>query len=175
MTDPTKELQRIFEFVVKHKADTMDWPSPVIRRFLKWAAYYRRLFIVHADTKDGGRRIIAVGTAWRTESLSPNLDKLDFEHTEFGNYLFIHQCIVHPEFRNAGVLFQMLCLGLQRYPECHTAYWNDSSCKTRVVPINRFMKLLSAQISPPKLRPFIRRESWEAIKSPAFQILKPLA
>lgn len=176
MTATEKELQRIFEFVVKHRGETIDWKSGDIRRFLKWAIYYRRLFIIHADVKGGGRRIAAVGIAWRTENPTPNLAQLDVEHTEFGDYLFVYQVIVHPDFQHAGTMFQLLSMALVRFPGVHTAYWvseHSPSKRVRSISLHRLLQALKSQVRLGKLRPFIRRQSWEAAAKPqAFQMFK---
>lgn len=174
--DTEKELQRMFDFVVKHKDASLDWPSADIRKFLRWAAYYRRLFVIRADVKGGGKRIVALGTAWRTESPTPNVQNLDFDHTEFGNYLFIHQVIVHPDFYHTGIMFQLLSMALWRYPEVHTAFWvseHSPSKRVRHIAIHRLLKALYSQVELSKLRPFIRRQVWEAeVLNPQFQMLK---
>lgn len=171
------DLQKIFEFVVKHRGSSLTQSSSEIRTFLRWAAHYRRLFIVWADVK-GGRRIAAVGVAWRTRGFQPSFEDLNLENTEHGDNLFIYQVVVHPDFRHTGVLFQLLSLALWRYNGVRRAYWRSEhhgGGKTRVLPIPRLAKKLADQVQLGKIRPYLRRRSWaEAERAPAYQTLKPV-
>lgn len=171
------DLQKIFEFVVKHRGNTLTYSNSDIRAFLRWAAHYRRLFIVWADVK-GGRRIAAVGVAWRTERIAPNISDLSLEATEHGDNLFVYQVVVHPDFRHTGVMFQLLSLALWRYAGVHRAYWiseHHQRSRVRVLPIPRLAKKLADQVQLGKLRAHIRRRPWEAaVQAPVYPTLKPV-
>lgn len=171
-------LQKVFELCVKHGDGTLAGSNAKIRRVLRWAAYYRRLFIVWADVNRGeGKRVAAAGIAWRTEALDPHLDDPSIEHTEFGSNLFVLQTVVHPDFRHSGVLFQLLSLALWRFPGVDRVYWHSehsASKRDRAITIARLTSILARQTNPYKLRPFMRRQSWEAVRAPKYQILKPV-
>lgn len=176
--NPAGDLQKIFEFVVKHRGSSLTQDNAAIRSFLRWAAYYRRLFIVWSDVRGGGRRIAAVAVAWRTVGLRPSEDELNIENTEYGDNLYVYQVIVHPDFRHTGVLFQLLSLALWRYQGVVRAYWyseHHGGSKTRILPIAHLAKKLADQVQLAKLRPYIRRRVWEeAEKAPAYPTLKPV-
>lgn len=171
-------LKKSFELIVKHHDGVINWDTPTLKRFLRWAAYYRRLFVVWASVNKGaGRRIAAIGVAWRTEQYDSHLADLSFENTEFGNNLFIYQVVCHPDFRNTGVLFQLLSLALWRNPGVERAYWvseHSPSKRTHKISIARLTAMLAKQTNSFKLRPFMGRKAWEAIRDRRFQTLKPV-
>lgn len=178
--DPKKEFQRIFEFCVKNRENSLGWVNSDIKNFLRWALYYRKLFTVMAPANSGkSERIAAVGVAWRTERIEPQEHELTFENTEFGENLFIFQVIVHPDFRHTGTLFQLLSLALLRYPGVDQVFWNSEHHLTHKListSLPRLLRRLASQATSKRLRKFIRRKVWEAVetKAPQFPTLEYL-
>lgn len=172
-----KHFQKIFEFVVKNRGETLTWSNAEIKNFIRWALYYRKLFIVWAPAGEGkGQRIAALGIAWRAEKVRPQADELTFENTEFGVNLFAFQVVVHPDFRNVGTLFQLLSLCVWRYPGINNVFWNSqhhNTGKLVTIPLTRLLRLLSGQVSYKKIRKVIRRPSWAVEEVlPQFPTLK---
>lgn len=131
-----KEFQRVFEFIVKHGVANAAWTNNSIKRFLRWAWYYERIFVVY-DGFGASRRIAAVAVAWRQDHPDDSYKDMSIEGTEYGEYLHIYQVIVHPEYRSAGCFSMLLALALQRYPGTSKAFWTShargSSRKGRMI------------------------------------------
>lgn len=164
MTDIQRDLQKIFEFIVKNKGETIAWKNSDIRNFIRWALYYRKLFIVWAPAGQG-QRIAALGVAWRTEKVEPQTQTLTFENTEFGDNLFIYQVIVHPDFANTGTLFQLLSMALWRYPGVERVFWfseHHRSKKLITISTNKLLAKLARQVALPKVSKYARRIKWVA-------------
>jgi len=133
-----KEFQRVFQFVVKHKDSNMNWTNKDIRKFLRWAWYYKRLFIIYDN-----RRIAAIGIMWRTDHPENASGYLSFERTEFGDYLYVYQVLVHPNYKMRGLLFQLLYEAKKRYNGVKRAFWKDRKGRLRIIEVNRLMGDLS--------------------------------
>lgn len=152
-----KDLQKVFEFFVKNRTDMpASWTSAEIRKFIRWALYYRKMFIVWAPAGQG-QRIVAIAVAWRTEKLGQQDHLLTFENTEFGNNLYVYQVTVHKDFERTGALFQLLSLALWRYPGVETVFWFPDTRKGQehyALPTYRLLKLLALQAKPQRVRKY---------------------
>ena len=170
-----RDLQKVFEFVVKNRGKTLGWDNADIRKFIRWAVHYRKLFLVYAPAGTG-QRIVALGVAWRTESIGPIANELTFENTEFGNNLYVFQTIIHQDFERAGMMFQLLSLALLRYPGVENVFWHSehhSTGKIVKISVNRLLNLSANQVAPKKLTKYIRKSEWDTKTShPKFPTLK---
>lgn len=169
-----RDLQKVFEFVVKNRENTLEWPNADIRKFIRWALYYRKLFIVWAPA-GAGQRIAALGIAWRTEHVAVQDAPLTFENTEFGNNLYVYQVIVHPDFSHTGALFQMLSLALWRYPGVERVFWFPDSRKGQEfvhLSMQRLLKMLALQVKPNRVRKYEGKDkSWQKV---AHSLVSPM-
>lgn len=159
MNDLQRDLQRIFEFIVKNRKNTLEWKNSEIKNFIRWALYFRKLFIVWAPAGTG-QRIAALGIAWRTEAVGPQTQPLTFENTEFGNNLYVYQVIVHPDFAHVGSLFQLFSLALWRYPGVNNVFWfPDSRKKSGPVQLSvqRLLKTLARETKPARVAKYAER------------------
>lgn len=147
--DLQKELQRIFEFVVKHNGGSLDWANKDIRNFIRWAMYYKRLFIVWGPASAGTKRIVAVGVAWRSVEPDCSYSTFDAETLETGDWLHVFRVILHPEYRDRGVMFQLLSMALHRYPRVTHAYWQTharGNTETRTMEIGKMLQALHREV-----------------------------
>lgn len=145
MIDHKKELQRVFEFFVKNNNGTVNWPNKDIRKMLRWAWFYKKIFIIYApSSRKGFERIAACDIAWRTDDLSIDFAnmKLEVENTEFGDNLCILQVIVHPEFKDLGIMLQLLSMNLYRFPGVKKVFWRDRRNCLRILNVNKLALLL---------------------------------
>lgn len=125
-----REFQRIFEFLVKYHEGVGAWSNRDIRKFLRWAIFYKRLFIIHDDATPSSKRIVAVAVAWRVETpMSWDFDNL--ESMETGDTLYVFNTTIHPDYRKKGVLFALLSLALWRYQGVSEIYW-ENTCRDKV-------------------------------------------
>ena len=174
-----RDLQKIFEFIVKNGPDLVSrWKNSDIRNFIRWALYYRKLFIVWAPA-GAGQRIAAVGVAWRTESIGVQDAPLTFENTEFGDNLYVYQTIVHPDFAHTGALFQLLSLALWRYPGVEKVFWFPDSRKGQElvqISVQSLLKRLAAQARPSRVRKYEGKDqSWQKVAvDPVSPMLRPV-
>ena len=146
MSDIKKELQKIFEFCVKYHPAFGSWANGDVRKFIRWAWYFRKLFIIWDDLPNGSRRIAGIGFAWRTESTS--VENFDYspETTEYGDYIYVARVIVHPDYRKQPIMFALLSLALVRFPMATHVWWDqDLGPKSRkfVTPIDKFLRRLA--------------------------------
>jgi GNAT superfamily N-acetyltransferase len=135
--DLRKELDRVFKFIVKNKSTTMNWPNNKIKKFLRWAWYYQRLFILR-----NGNEIAAIGIAWRTDHPENEPKDVSLANTEIGNYLCVYQVMVHPKYSKKGLLFQLMALFEARFPNTTRTFWTDRAGRLRIIETKRLIREL---------------------------------
>ncbi len=142
MTDRKKEFQRIFEFIVKHNNGVIPWENKVTKRLLRWALFYKKLFVVYDHS-----RIAGLAIAWRTTHPENSYDDLGVEKTEAGDFMHVYRVIIHPDYRSRGLMFQLLVMGMLRFRGVKTVFWTQRKCgeKKRLViqPVNKVLMELA--------------------------------
>lgn len=141
MNDKKRELQRIFEFVVKHNGGNIPWTNSAIKKFLRWALFYKKLFVIY-----DGMRIAAIAVCWRTTHPENDYEDLSLSKTEKGDFMHVYRVIVHPEYRGRGLLFMLYTMALLRFRGVRTIYWEQRrGDKTRLIiqPVERMLQELA--------------------------------
>lgn len=132
-----KEFNRLFKFIVKHGPNLVRGDNNYIKRFLKWAWSEKRIFIINE-----GNQIIAVLIAWRTPEVVNKFERLDLDTTENGNYLYISQCLIHPDHKHKGYLLPLLIQALYRYDGVDNVFWHDRRGKHKIINTDRLLNRL---------------------------------
>lgn len=150
MNEKKREFQRVFEFVVKHNGDNIPWANSITKKLLRWALFYKKLFIVY-----DGQRIAALAIAWRTTHPENSYEDFSLDKTETGDFMHVFRVIVHPDYRAKGLMFQLFVMGLIRFRGVQTVFWEQRirNGKTRMViqPVGKVLEELA---------------KWQKIKKP---------
>lgn len=118
MKDKRKEFQRVFEFIVKHNGENISLENNKLKNFIRWAAFYKKLFIIYDN-----KRIAAVGIAWRTTHPENKIRDFSLDSTENGDYIYAYRVIVHPDYSWRGLMFQLMCMAATRFRGCKRIFW----------------------------------------------------
>jgi hypothetical protein len=141
MTDCKKELQRVFEFVVKHNSGNIPWENKITKKLIKWSLFYKKIFIVY-----DGPRIAALAFAWRTSHPENSYEDLSLDKTESGDYMHVFRVIIHPEYRKEGYMFQLFVMGLIRFRGVKTVFWEkrtkNGKSRMVIVPVEKLLEEL---------------------------------
>ena len=148
-TDIKREFQRIFEFVVKHKGNaiTKNATNAHIKKVLRWAWYYEKLFIIF-----DGTRIVSMAVAWRTDHPENNYRDMSFFNTEIGDYISVYCVVVHPDYRNKGMMLPLLGLVMKRFPGANKIFWAIHARGLSILKITTTEKLTKGLIKWLKVR-----------------------
>lgn len=137
-----KEFQRVFEFIVKHNSGNIPWENRVTKKLIRWALFYKKLFIVY-----DGARIAGLGFAWRTTHPENSYKDLSLDRTENGDFLHVYRVIIHPDYRYQGIMFQLLVMAMIRFRGAKTMFWEQRARgdKTRLIiqPVEKVLHELA--------------------------------
>ena len=137
-----RELQRIFEFIVKHNGGNIEWENKITKKLIRWALFYKKLFIVY-----DGTRIAGLAVAWRTSHPENSYEDLSLDKTERGDFMHVYRVIVHPEYKSQGLMFQLFIMGLIRFRGVKTVFWEQRirNGKSRMIiqPVERVLDELA--------------------------------
>lgn len=142
MNDIKREFQRVFEFIVKHNGDTIPWENKLTKKLIRWAVFYKKIFIVYDK-----ERIAGLAIAWRTTHPENSYEDLSLDRTEKGNFLHVYRVITHPEYTGKGLMFQLLVMGMLRFRGVKHIFWeqrNRTGGKNRLIiqPVERVLQEL---------------------------------
>lgn len=142
MNSIKKEFQRVFEFIVKHNDGNIPWENKLTKKLIRWALFYKKIFIVY-----DGSRIAGLGIAWRTTHPENSYEDLSLDRTERGDFLHVYRVIIHPEYRTKGLMFQLLVMALIRFRGVTTVFWEQRmrNEKSRMIiqPVERVLQELA--------------------------------
>jgi hypothetical protein len=139
MDDPKRELQRIFEFVVKH-GPKLHWANRDIKKFLTWAWNGKHLVTLYDGFHDK-KRIAAIAVVWQTDHPENKYESFGNYDEREGDYLHVYGTIVHPEYRQRECLPMLLATALIEYPKVTKVFWNHHGRKKNTLVITTINNL----------------------------------